>query len=211
MRVLVATDALAGLSSLGAGRLIGSGWPAGAVTVLPVGAAGAGFVEAFADLHGLTTRIDADGPWAATVATSDTVAAVQVSGPPGSDPIAYEASSRPLGSAVARLLVDQRPRRLYLDLAGLATHDGGAGLLGALGATADQSLDAGVRGLSGVTMVDLQPVRAALAGIELIGVVPADQRGQPLLGLRGITSLAGRAAGVDTAVLLETDSALAAF
>jgi glycerate kinase len=50
-----------------------------------------------------------------------------------------------------------------------------------------------------------------LAGIELIGVVPADQRGQSLLGLRGITSLAGRAAGIDTAMLLETDSALAAF
>src|SRR6478672_5508166 len=133
MRVLVATDALAGLSSLGAGRLIGSGWPVGAVTVLPVGAAGAGFVEAFADLHGLTTRIEADGRWVTTDAASDTVAAVQVSGPPGSGPIPYEDSSQRLGSAVARLLVDRRPARLYLDLAGLATHDGGAGLLGALG------------------------------------------------------------------------------
>ena len=211
MRVLVATDALAGLSSLAAGRAIGSGWPGGSVTVLPVGEAGAGFVEAFAELQGLTARIAAEGSWLAVTAASATVGAVQVSGPPGPGGIAYEGSSRPLGDAVARLLAQHRPKRLYVDLAGAATHDGGAGLLSALGATADRSLDEGVGGLVGVTVVELAAARAALAGTELIGVVPADQLGQVLLGLRGITSLAGRAAGVETEVLLETDAALAAF
>jgi glycerate kinase len=164
MRVLVATDALAGLSSLDAGRVIGAGWPAAAVTVLPVAEAGGAFVGAFADLHGLAVQIEADGPWVASLTASDERGAVQVLGPPGSDAIAYEQSSRPLGIAVARLLVDHRPERLYLDLAGLATHDGGAGLLSALGATADRSLDSGVRGLRGLTTVDLGRARDALAG-----------------------------------------------
>ena len=44
-----------------------------------------------------------------------------------------------------------------------------------------------------------------------MGVVPAAQLGQPLLGLRGITSRAGREAGVDPELMLRTDAALEAF
>jgi glycerate kinase len=42
-------------------------------------------------------------------------------------------------------------------------------------------------------------------------VVPAAELNQSLLGLRGITSLAGRAAGLDPADLLATDAALERF
>jgi glycerate kinase len=59
--------------------------------------------------------------------------------------------------------------------------------------------------------VDLTPARAALGDTEVIGIVPADQTGQHLLGLRGITSLRGREAGLDPADLLATDAALDRF
>ena len=39
-------------------------------------------------------------------------------------------------------------------------------------------------------------------------MVPATELSQPLLGLRGITSLRGRPAGLDTETLLRTDAAL---
>ena len=49
---------------------------------------------------------------------------------------------------------------IVVGLGGSGTNDGGAGLLGALGATADRPLDEGVAGLAGVTEVDLGPARA---------------------------------------------------
>ncbi len=102
-------------------------------------------------------------------------------------------------------------RRIIVDLAGLWVHDAGAGLLAALGATADRPLDRGVAGLEGITELDLGPARALLDEAELVGVVPASQLSQPLLGLRGITSRSGREAGVDPELMLRTDAALEAF
>ena len=100
---------------------------------------------------------------------------------------------------------------MVVDLGGVAVHDAGAGLLGTLGAEADGPLDAGVEPLGRLTRVDLGPAQARVAGVELVGVVPAEQLRQPLLGLRGITSLAGRAAGLDPTDLLATDAALERF
>ena len=96
-----------------------------------------------------------------------------------------------------------------VDLGGLGVHDGGAGLLAALGASADRPLDLGVQGLVGLSRLDLSAVRAALGGTELIGVVPADQLAQPLLGLRGITSLSRDAGRPE--LMLSTDAALAGY
>ncbi len=61
-------------------------------------------------------------------------------------------------------------------LGGSGTNDGGAGLLGALGATADRPLDQGVAGLEGVTRVDLGPARARLEGVT---AHLRQRRGQP--------------------------------
>jgi glycerate kinase len=100
---------------------------------------------------------------------------------------------------------------MLVDLGGFWVHDAGAGLFAALGATADRPLDRGVAGLGGLSEVDLAPARARMADTELIGVVPASQLSQPLLGLRGITSLAGREANVEPERMLRTDAALEAF
>ena len=210
VRVLVASDTIGPLTSREAGEAIGSGWAGADVRVLPVGESGGGFLAAYADV--LATPIDAavEGDHLVTTAVTGGVAALQLSGPAAAGALPVMASSGPLGAALARLLED-RPRRLVVDLGGVAVHDAGAGLLGALGADADGPLDAGAEPLGRLTRVDIGPAQARLVGVELVGVVPAEQLRQPLLGLRGITSLAGRAAGLDPADLLATDAALERF
>lgn len=208
VRVLVASDTIGGWSSAQAGAALAAGWGSVAVRVLPVGEAGGGFIQAVADQLGTTVDTSASGEVLMSSARTAGVAAVGAEGPARGPGIAYAATSRPLGEAIAGVLNDARPQRLYADLAGLAGHDGGAGLLSALGATADRPLDAGVAGLTGLTTLDLQPARDRLAGVELVGVVPSAQLQQPLLGLRGITSLAGRTAGTPAELMLHTDATL---
>ncbi len=214
MRILVATDSIGLLSSQQAGEVIASGWlPVSEVSVLPIGDAGAGFIAAYADLIGVaTSSCVSDGATVTTAKGSDT-AVVRVLGPNHGPGIPYEQSSRPIGDAIGALLSGRLPRRIRMlvDLAGLWVHDAGAGLLAALGASADRRLDRGVAGLDGLSEVDLGPARALVGDTELIGVVPATQLSQPLLGLRGITSLAGREANVEPERMLRTDAALEAF
>ena len=124
-------------------------------------------------------------------------------------PIPYGSGSLLLGRAIATILTEHRPRRLLVDLAGIDVHDAGAGLLAGLGArSSGADLTTGVAGLTGLSAVDLGPVRALLGDVELVGVVPTAEREALLLGLRGITSRRGRAAGEDPAPLLAADSAL---
>jgi glycerate kinase len=208
MRVLVASDAIGELGSLAAGRAIATGWADAHVTVQPVGEAGAGFLTAFADQIGAPMESTLTGDLAVTRAVAGRVAALGVHGPQAGSGIPYEVSSIPLGAAARELLATHQLSHLLLDLAGLWVHDGGAGLLAGLGARADVPLDQGVRGLAGIGALDLQPAAAALGVVELIGVVPAAEQTQPLLGLRGITSLRGRSAGIEPELMLDTDSAL---
>ncbi|MDN5726721.1 MAG: glycerate kinase, partial [Propionibacteriales bacterium] len=81
--------------------------------------------------------------------------------------------------------------------------------LAAVGAQADTDLTDGVQGLgSALTAIDVTGVRERLAGFDLVGVVPYEQTGARLLGLRGITSIAGRDQGMDTHQLLAIDGNL---
>jgi glycerate 2-kinase len=210
MRVLVASDTVGALSSRQAGEAIGSGWSGADVRILPVGDSGTSFLAAYADLLGSPVDGAVEAGHLVSTAVGPDTAALHLSGPPPDGVLPVTASSFPLGAALARML-KPRPRRVVVDLNGLAVHDAGAGVLAALGAEADGPLDAGAAPLGRLTRVDLARVRARLAGVELIGVVPAEQLRQPLLGLRGITSLAGRAAGMEAADLLATDAALERF
>jgi glycerate 2-kinase len=234
VRVLICPDRMGPLSSAAAGRVLGSGWP-DAIT-RTAGEAGRGFAEATADGWGsaLQTAV-LDGVVLESARTVDAavlgvtgvlgpaevpgaaeLGAAEVPGVSGIDararpesPIPFQASSFVLGQAIRALLAEDRPKRLLVDLAGLDVHDAGAGLLASLGARSTGGrLTDGVSGLTGLTAVDLAAVRSVLADVELIGVVPAAERDDQLLGLRGITSRRGRAAGEDAAVLLATDAAL---
>jgi glycerate kinase len=208
VRVVVAADAVGALSSLEAGRALAAGWPAAQVEVLPVGVAGAGFVPALADLLQTRPESVAVAEVVVTRASADGIAALVVEDAAPVAGVPLEATSAPLGAALGLLLDGPPLRRIYLDLAGLTVHDGGAGLLGALGAGADVPLDAGVAALDGLRRLDLSEARERLGSVELVGVVPAGAADQALLGLRGITSLHGRPAGLDAEVLLRTDASL---
>ncbi len=235
MRVVVATDSIGALSSRHAGEVIAAGWSAYAdVSVLPIGEAGAGFVAAYADLVNATTSTQVVDGIIVTTANGPDASAVQVLGPSSGVGIPYQKSSRPVGEAVAGLaamraeLVEARPfdklrappstgsghrtrDRILVDLAGLSVHDAGAGMLAALGATADVPLDRGVEALDGLSELDLGPARGLLGDTELVGVVPAAEIDLPLLGLRGITARAGRAANVRPELMLRIDATLEAF
>ena len=212
MRVLVASDAIGALTSLQAGRIIASGWSsAAAVDVIALGEAGAGFVSAFAEQRGASLEVSAVGASTITLAEVDGVAALNVSGEHPHGDLPYDSSSRALGEALNQLVAARHPRRIYVDLIGVAVHDAGAGLLAGLGATADRPLDHGAPGLVDVSVLDLSAAFSALGDTELIGVVPHGELNRHLLGLRGITSIQGRSAGLDPGLLLSIDAALEGF
>lgn len=224
MRVLVATDSIGSLTSAAAGEAIARGWartaPDAQFAVVPIGEAGRGFCQALADQWQsdleVATSESEGGSEIATCVRSERSLAVGAEGPTLRHPdgplpprgINRTGSSAAFGEVVAAELRRRRPDRLLLDLAGLDTHDAGAGLLGALGAVADVDLTAGVAGLAELTAIDISAVRDLLVGVELIGVVPSSQRDQHLLGLRGITSLKGREADTDPAQMLAVDATL---
>jgi glycerate 2-kinase len=213
VRILVATDSIGAMSSRQAAEAIASGWrPGGAdVSILPIGEAGAGFVTAYADQLGISVSTCViDGVMVTTGRGADH-AVVQVLGSGRGVGIPYRESSRPIGEAIAAVIGSEPLHRILVDLAGLWVHDAGAGMLAALGAVADRPLDQGVEGLSGLGQLDLAPVRGLLGETELVGVVPAAQLDQSLLGLRGITARAGREAGVEPESMLRTDATLETF
>ncbi|HEY0239099.1 MAG TPA: glycerate kinase [Friedmanniella sp.] len=204
MRVLVCSDELGGLSSAAAGRCLAEGWSDRRTAVVPVGEAGAGFVTSIADRLGAGEEPVVVGDRVGVATHAGTLTAVALPGPGvGAGEIPYAASSLPLGRLVAESLPDAGT--LLIDLVSDDVHDGGAGFLAALGAEADVDLAAGAAGLAGLSRLDLEAVRRRLAGLDLVGVVPGTQVATLLLGLRGITSVRGRAAGADTEPLLATD------
>lgn len=204
MRVLVATDSIGELSSGAAGAAVGRQFvEAGCtVAVVPMGEAGVGFVAACAELW----EVPLTRTGGVLSARSDGMVAAA---PPGSgQPDAgFDAAASSAGLA-AGWEPPGPGGTIYLDLAGNAAHDGGAGLLAALGATASVPLSEGVQALGGITSLDLAGARSVLNGSRLVGVVPLDEMDTPLLGLRGITSRREHAAGIDPALLLATDEAL---
>ncbi|OYO01558.1 hypothetical protein CGZ95_07190 [Enemella evansiae] len=219
MRILVATDRIGTLSAAEAGVAIAAGWqrtqPAAELAVAPLGEAGGEFLSAAAATIGREVELsgEADGGVGLLARGDRTrVVGLEPLEPAGSERgIPVDGSSVGIGYAAAQALQPDRPDRLLIDLATLRCHDGGAGLLSALGATADRPLDRGVAAMEGIAHLDLHPVRERLAGIELVAVVPDDELTQPLLGLRGITSLRGRETNTDAAEMLAIDATLERF
>jgi glycerate 2-kinase len=82
---------------------------------------------------------------------------------------------------------------IVVGLGGSGTNDGGAGLLGALGASADRPLDQGAAGLAGIGRLDLGPARERLAGVSLVCASDVDS---PLTGLFGATKTFGPQKGI---------------
>ncbi len=217
MRVLVAPDKFAGtLSAPEAARAIARGWartsPDDEVVRLPMADGGPGFVDALHDalggrLHPVPVRGSTGAEVPVTLLVVDDVAyleSAQACGLQLGPPSARTASTWGVGEAV-RAAVELGVSSVVVGLGGSATNDGGAGLLGALGATADRPLDAGPDGLRGITSVDLAAALRVVEGVDLVAASDVDV---PLLGLFGATKTFGPQKGLDDADLLEVDGLL---
>lgn len=218
MRVLVAPDKFAGtLTAVEAATAIADGWgrqaPHDELDLAPMADGGPGFVDVLHEaLGGELAAVTVSGPHGEPVpgavlrvderawVESAQACGLALTGGVGAE----SATTWGVGELVARA-VDAGATQVVVGLGGSGTNDGGAGLLGALGATADRPLDRGVAGLAGIGEVDLEPARERLAGVRLTLASDVDS---PLTGLFGATRTFGPQKGIAEERLPAVDAVL---
>lgn len=206
MRVLIAPDKFAGtLTAVEAAEAMAEGWrrrsPGDRLDLAPMSDGGPGFVGVLhtalgGDLEVVTVPGPHGEPTPATLLLVDGTAYVESAQACGVQLTGGEGVEVASTVGVGRLVevaVDAGARTVVVGLGGSGTNDGGAGLLHALGATADGRLDAGPLRLSDVTHVDLAPARERVAGVRLVAASDVDV---PLTGLFGATKSFGPQKGV---------------
>jgi len=225
VRVLVAPDGFAGtMSAVEAASAVAEGWHRGAphdeVVSAPLSDGGPGFVDVLhaalgGELVATTVRgpLGAPTPGAVLVAPGGATAYVESAQACGLQLVPREARDlwRSSTYGVGELVLaaaDAGATTVVVGLGGSGTNDAGAGLLAALGAQPAELLEHGPRGLAGLTEVDLVAARARLAGIRLVAAADVDN---PLLGLRGATSVYGPQKGALPSDLPALDGGLATF
>lgn len=201
MRILVAPDKFAGtLTAVEAAEAIAAGWrrqaPDDELDLAPMADGGPGFVDVLhAALGGSLLAVTVRGPLGGTVPGSvllvgDT-AYVESAQACGLHLTRGERAEVATSYGVGELVVaarDAGAATVVVGLGGSGTTDGGAGLLAALGATADRPLDGGPAGLSGITRVELPDV-----GVRLVAASDVDN---PLTGLFGAAKTFGPQKGL---------------
>ena len=220
MRVLVAPDKFAGtLTAVEAAEAIASGWrrqaPDDELDLAPMADGGPGFVDVLhaalgGDVLAVTVRGPHGEPVPATVLrVGDTayVESAQACGLHLLEGSAEHATTAGVGELLAAA-VDSGARRVVVGLGGSGTNDAGAGMLHALGATADGPLDTGAAGLTSVTTVDVGPARDRVAGVELLAASDVEN---PLTGLFGATKVFGPQKGLSEGRIVEVDGWLEGF
>jgi len=218
MRVLIAPDKFAGtLTAVEAARAIAEGWartaPGDELDLAPMADGGPGFVDVLhAALGGRLEAVTVTGPHgepapAALLLAGETayVESAMACGLHLTHRREPERASTYGVGELVRTAVEAGATTVVVGLGGSATSDGGAGLLAALGATADVPLDAGVAGLDGVGEVDLAPARAAVAGVTLLAATDVDI---PLTGLFGAAKTFGARKGIPEERLPAVDGLL---
>ncbi|MCX5372645.1 glycerate kinase [Streptomyces sp. NBC_00103] len=130
---------------------------------------------------------------------------------PGGHKAPLTATSRGIGQALQYALAGE-PDTIVLALGGVATTDGGAGLLQSLGAVLAREdgtpIGPGGRGLAELDGVELSEARAALAGVDLVLATDVDN---PLLGPTGTAAVYGPQKGASASDVRELDAALGTF
>ncbi|HEX3931254.1 MAG TPA: glycerate kinase [Nocardioides sp.] len=218
MRVLVAPDKFAGtLTAVEAATAIADGWrrraPGDELDLAPMADGGPGFVDVLHEaLGGELAAVTVRGPHGESVpgtvlrvgarAFVESAQACGLALTRGEG--AESASTWGVGELVLHA-IDAGATDIVVGLGGSGTNDGGAGLLGALGALADRPLDHGAAGLTGLGTVDLTPARARVAGVSL--ALAADVE-IPLAGLFGATKSFGAQKGIDEERLPVLDAVL---
>jgi glycerate kinase len=221
MRVLIAPDKFAGtLTAVEAAEAMAEGWarqaPGDDLDLAPMADGGPGFVDVLhAALGGELLAATVAGPLGepvpATILLAGGAAYVESSQACGLHLLgggsAEDAGTVGVGELVLAAL-ETSARTVVVGLGGSGTNDGGAGLLHALGATADGPLAAGATGLAAVTRVDLGPARARLADVRLVAASDVEN---PLAGLFGATKTFGPQKGIAEERLPVVDGWLEGF
>lgn len=202
MRVLVAPDKFAGTLTAGeAAEAIATGWkrqaPSDVISTLAMSDGGPGFIDVLhralgGDLKPATVRGSLGDRTAVTVLHVGDTAYVESAQACGQRGDAWTTSTVGVGQAITAAL-DAGAKTIVVGLGGSGTNDGGAGLLSALGATADVALDAGPRQLAGVTHVDLSSALERMGSARLVAAADVDV---PLLGMFGATRTFGPQKGL---------------
>ncbi len=223
MRIVIAPDEFKGsLTAPAAARAIAEGWaqtaPEDVLDLCPMSDGGPGFVDTLAAaLGGELISATVSGPLGAPVPAAlllvDDVVYVESAQACGIHLIETTAQDPRVTTSfgvgeLLRIAVSLRPKKIVVGLGGSGTNDGGAGLLAALGATADVELGAGGSGLAGISEIDIELARELLAGVELVAATDVDN---PLLGLTGASKAFGPQKGADDNTVLVLDAALEAF
>jgi glycerate kinase len=224
MRVLFAPDKFAGtLSAVEAAAAMAAGWarrsPGDELVQVPMSDGGPGFVDVLhealgGDLHAVTVSDPYGDPTPAAVLRVGDTAYVECAQAVGlhltapEDRRPEQATTRGLGEVLGHAL-DAGVSRIVVGLGGSATNDAGAGLLAALGATAQGGpLDQGPAGLADLTDVSVDAARARFEGIELVLASDVDN---PLLGINGATKIYGPQKSVSEERLVTVDGWLQRF
>lgn len=206
MRVLVAPDAFGGtLTAVQAAEAMAEGWrrsaPDDDVRLLPLGDGGPGLVAVLqASLRGELVPVAVTGPLGDEVPA----ALLRVDGPGGRT--VYVESAHAVGlhlippdrrdptrvtsAGAGELLLAARglgASRVVVGLGGAGTHDGGSGMLAALGMAAPPLRFGGgaLTALRPDDVADLEGARAAVAGLDVVAAADVDV---PLLGLHGASA-----------------------
>lgn len=206
MRILIAPDKYAGtLTAAQAAEAIAAGWrrtaPADELDLAPLSDGGPGFVDALhAALGGELRAVTVSGPFGdpvpAAVLVVGTTAYLESAQACGIHLTEGKQGERATTYGVGELLrvaLDAGVRRVVVGLGGSGSNDGGAGLLAALGATADVPLDKGVEGLAGIGELTLPTLGTADGAVELAAASDVDN---PLTGLYGASKVFGPQKGI---------------
>ena len=203
MHVLIAPDTFGGtLTAVEAAEAMAVGWrrscPRDTIRLLPLSDGGPGFVPVVAaTLGGRLVPVVASGPLGDSVPAEVLVVDPSEHDGSGRVVVAYVESAMANGlhlvprerrdpfvtstAGVGDLILAalaEGAQRLVIGLGGSSTNDGGAGMLERLGAVLRRGSDGSVES------ADLAPVRALLAGIDVVVATDVDV---PLLGPRGAT------------------------
>ncbi len=218
MRVLIAPDKFAGtLTAVEAARAIATGWqrhaPDDEMDLAPMADGGPGFVDVLhaaggGEVLAVTVRGPFGDPVPATLLLEGTTAYVESAQACGLHLTAKQRPEEASTFGVGELLLaalGAGARRIVVGLGGSGTTDGGAGLLAALGATADRPLDAGNAGLRGITTLDAAPARARFEGVDVVAASDVDN---PLTGLFGAAKVFGPQKGISDERLPAVDGVL---
>ena len=214
MRVLIAPDKYAGtLTASQAAAAIAEGWrrtaPRDELSLAPMADGGPGFLELLhdvlgGDLHEVEVRGPHGEPVTAQVLVDGETAYLESAQAAGLHLTGGKGAEQASSYGVGQLLLaarDAGASTVVVGLGGSGTSDGGAGLLAALGATADRPLDGGVAGLEGITEVTLPEP----PGLEIVIASDVDN---PLTGLFGAIKVYGEQKGLAEETMPRWDGVL---